>query len=96
MNGSRAKENVAFPVFYCSNLKSRSENNNMTAMTATTIAATTDNTGIRLIDSPVTEAGTDVGAGKAGVVGGAVEGMGAGIGVVCGVEDDCDACPDGK
>ena len=42
---------------------SLSENNNKTAMTATTIAATTDNTGIRLIDSPVTEAGTGVDVG---------------------------------
>ena len=99
MNGSRAKENGHFSVFYRSNLRSLSENNNKTAMIAITIAATTDNTGIRLLDSPVTEAGTavEVGAGKAGdAVEGAVDGMGAGIGVVCGVGDDCDACPDGK
>jgi hypothetical protein len=75
-----------------------SENNNKTAMTAITIAAKTDNTVSRLIDSPVTEAGIDVvvGAGTAGEVEGAVDGMGTGIDVVCGVEDDCDTCPDGK
>jgi hypothetical protein len=79
-------------------LRSLSENNNKTVMIAITIAAVIDNTGIRLLDSLDTEVGisTDVGAGKAGVVEGAVEGMGAGIGVVCGVGDDCDACPDGK
>ena len=56
-----------FSVFYRSNLRSLSENNNKTAMIAITIAATTDNTGIRLLDSPVTEAGTGVvvGAGTA-------------------------------
>ncbi len=49
-------------------------------MIAITIAATTDNNGIRLLDSPVTEAGTavEVGAGTAGdPVEGAVDGMGA-------------------
>ena len=58
---------MGFSVFYCSNLRSLSENNNKTAMIAITIAATTDNTGIRLLDSPVTEAGSGVavGAGKA-------------------------------
>jgi hypothetical protein len=78
--------------------RSLSENNNKTAMIATTIADTTDNAGIRLIDSPFAEVGAIkvVGAGKVGPVEGAVDGMGAGIDVVCGVEDDCDTCPDGK
>ena len=77
-------------------MRSLSENNDKKAMTATTIAAATDNTGIRLIDSPVTEEGTAeaVGAGKYGAVEGTVDGTGAGIGVVCSVGDDCDACPD--
>ena len=57
-------------------------------MIAITIAATTDNNGIRLLDSPVTEAGTavEVGAGTAGdPVEGAVDGMGVRIGVVWGI-----------
>ena len=69
-------------------------------MPAIIIAAKTDNTVIRLLDSPVTEDGTAkaVGAGKAGAVEGtgAVEEYGAGIGVVCEAGDGCDACPDGK
>jgi len=79
-------------------LRSLSENNNKTAMIATTIAATTDNAGIRLIDSPFAEVGaTKVeGVGKAGPAEGAVAGVGTGIDVVCGAEDDCDTCPDGK
>jgi hypothetical protein len=80
-------------------LRSLSENNNKTAIIVTTIAATTDNTGIRLLDSPVTEAGTGgaVAAGAGYVDGnGAAEVKGARIGVACGVGDDCDVCPDGK
>ncbi len=66
-------------------------------MTAITIAETTDNNGIRLLDSPVTEAGTavEVGAGTAANPGeGAVDGMGVRIGVAWGIVEDCDACPD--
>jgi len=59
MNGSLQKKMWNFP-FHCSDLMSLSENNNRTATIAITIAATTDNTGIRLTDSPVTEAGTGV------------------------------------
>jgi len=68
----------------------------MTAMTAITIAETTDNNGIRLLDSPVTEAGTavEVGAGTAANPGEeAVGGKGEGIGVAWGIVEDCDACP---
>ncbi len=59
MKGNFAKENVEFSL-YCSDLMSLSENNNRTDTIAITIAATTDNSGIRLTDSPVTEAGTGV------------------------------------
>jgi len=53
-------------------------------MIAKTIAAATDNTGIRLLDSPVTEVGTavEVGTGKGVAVKGAGDGTGDGIGVV--------------
>ncbi len=68
-------------------------------MIAITIAAATDKTVIRMLDSPVAEAGTGIELG-AGTAGGAVEGAGgekgARMGVVCGVGEDCDACPDGK
>jgi len=64
-------------------------------MTAITIAETTDNNGIRLLDSPVTEAGTavEVGAGTAANPGEAVDGKGVGIGVAWGIVEDCVACP---
>ncbi len=71
--------------FYRSGLISFSENNCNMEMIAITIAATTDNTGIRLLDSPVTEAGTGIveGAGKAAdPVDGTVEGKGVEFGVV--------------
>ena len=98
MNGSHAKENGLFSVLSFQS-EVFSENSNKTAMIAITIAAATDNTGIRLLDSPVTEVGTavEVGTGTAGVaVEDAVDGTGDGIGVVCGVGDGCDARPDGK
>jgi len=79
-------------------------------MIAITIAATTDNNGIRLLDLPVTEAGAavaagaggDVGAGKAGVdiedaVDGMDEGAVDGMDVGIGVVcnvGDCDVDPD--
>ena len=51
-----------------------SENNNKTAITAITIAATTDNTGKKILDWLVTDAGTGVaaGAGIGSVVGAGV------------------------
>lgn len=72
--------------FYCSNLISLSENKSRTATIAITIAAPTDNTDIRLIDTPlVTETGIGVavGAGKTSEpVEGAVEGKGVEFGAV--------------
>jgi hypothetical protein len=96
----------AFPVFCGSDLLSFSENNNKTAITAITIAATTDNTGKKMFDWLVAEAGTGVAGVEAGigiVVGAgvagdafddAVEGSGAGIGVVWGTVGDWDAGTD--
>jgi len=69
-------------------LRSLSENNNKTATIAITIAAATDNSGTRLLSSPVAEAGTGeaVGAGIAGGVEAAGDGIDAGGGVAA-VED---------
>ena len=78
-------------------MRSLSENNNKTATIAITIAAATDNTGIRLLSSPVAEAGTGVAVG-AGIGGdaaeAAVDGMGVGIGVAA-VEDAAYDADDG-
>ena len=50
------------------------------------------------MDSLVVAAGigTPVGAGTASPVDGAVDGMASGIAVVCGIEEECEGCPDGK
>ena len=72
-------------LFYGSDFLSLSENNNKTAMIAITIAATTDNTGKKMLDLLVAEEGIAVAAGIGKVVGtgvagdafdGAVEGSG--------------------